>query len=416
MPRPSKKAQSQAAAKLAEALNFVAPCYKDGGLPFQAHARVAGKWMTATDGTLTAGHPIEEEFAACPHIARFIDALNKAGKTLAITENDNGTLLLKGDKIRAVVPCIPGGDLPQVMPDPNIATIDDRIKEGFAKLLPLTVTEGDRVVEVSILVRANSMFSTNAYVLFEYWHGIDLPPGIVVPKSFAAAIASSTKKLTGFGFSAKSVTFYFEDGAWYKSQIFEEEWPDIDKLFDFPQYPAPVPEGLFEAVKAIDSFSKDGAVHFHDEKLKTTYDNYQDIGSPVYGATYDVPGLQGGHSFTAKLLRLIEPVCAKLDYTSNEDRAFFFDDANVRGTILKRVQAAPDPAPEPRNEWDWGSLPSSGSPMAPEGATAAPSSGWGTGAAPQPETVPPDPNAGAWAAAIGGGNSFGDIEDDDIPF
>jgi hypothetical protein len=118
------------------------------------------------------------------------------------------------------------------------------------------------------------------------------------------------------------------------------EWPDIDKLFDAPCFPAAVPEGLFEAVAAIENFSKDGAVHFHDDKLKTTYDSYDilDNAGPVYGATYDVPGLQGKHSFSAKLLRLIQPVCEALDYTSSDDRAFFIG-GNVRGVIMKRIQA-----------------------------------------------------------------------------
>lgn len=438
--RPSKKAQSTAAAKLAEALNFIAPAYKDGGQPYQAHARLAGKMLTATDGTFSAGHSVEEELALCPHIGRFIDALNRAGSSLAMTENENGTLLIKGDKIRATVPCIPGDELPQVMPDPKIAAIDDRLKEGFAKLLPLTKAEAERVVEVSILLQANSMYSTNGFALFEYWHGIDLPPALVIPKTFAAAVAACPKKLAGFGFSNKSVTFYYEDDSWYKSQMYSEQWPDVAKLFDFPCFPAPVPEGLFEAVRAIDSFSKDGGVHFHEDKLKTTYDKYQDHGGPLYGATYDVPGLQAGHSFTAKLLRLIEPVCKSLDYTSNPDRAFFFDDANVRGSIMKRALQAAEPAASWTLPADstggavaeafaavqggaWGTAEGSTPETPQEPAPAAPGGGWGTPPAHDDDTTWTAPPADPWAAiGVGTGNAWGqsfpplDIDEDDIPF
>lgn len=418
--RPSKKAKSEAAAKLAEALNFVAYATKDKGeVPYMAHARVAGKTITATDGTFSAGHAIEEEFALCPHIGRLIDALNRAGTSLALTENENGTLLVKGDKIRATVPCIAGDQMPQIMPDPCIATIDDRIKEGFAKLLPLIREDAERVVEVSILLRANTMLSCNGTVIFEYWHGIDLPPGLAIPKTFAAAVAASTKPLAGFGFTPKSVTFYFEDGSWYKTQLFGEEWPNVDQLFDYPSYPAPVPVGLFEAVRAIESFSKDGAVHFHDEKLKTTYDNYRERSGALYGATYDVPGLQAGHTFTAKLLRLIEPVCISVDYTSNDDRAFFFDGGNLRGSIMKRQAATTEPAPTPSAKWgevetpeeveiaaSW-TLPddASGVEVAEAFATVQ-AGGWGV-----PE-APSAPAADPWAAIV---NPLG-IEDDDIPF
>jgi hypothetical protein len=405
MARPARKAKSQSASKLAEALNFVAPASSDGtAAPYQAHARLAGNWIVASDGAISAGHPIEEELALCPHIGRLIDALNKAGSTLAITERDNGTLMITGDKLRAVIPCIPGEEFPAFMPDPRVAAIDERIKEGFTKLLPLAKEDAERIVEISILLRANSMFSCNGQVIFEYWHGIDLPPGMAIPKAFVAAVAKQSKKLEGFGFSDKSVTFYFEQGAWIRTQLYRNEWPDIDALFNVPAYPVPTPEGLFEAVAAIQNFSEDGGVHFHDDKLKSSYDNYREDG-PVYGATFDVPGLQSGHSFTAKLLRLIEPVCEQFDYTSNEDRALFVG-GNVRGVIMKRSKPAP---PLPPVEW---------TPQPVQEAPSAPEAGWGAPA------VPGDPNAAAWATAAadasypktGFYSPFDPDLEDDVPF
>jgi hypothetical protein len=55
--------------------------------------------------------------------------------------------------------------------------------------------------------------------------------------------------------------------------------------------------------------------------------------------------LQAGHSFSANLLRLIEPVCTSLDYTTIDDRAVFGGDM-LRGVIMKRrtpVEAPPPP-------------------------------------------------------------------------
>jgi hypothetical protein len=384
-PRKARKAKSQQASKLAEALNFVVIASGDDAW---AHARIAGNWIMATNGTMGAGHLIEEEFALCPHIGRLIDAINKAGATLAMTARDNGTLLIAGEKLKAIVPCVPGETLSPVSPDPQCAVVDDRIKEGFGKLLPLLKAEAERVVEVSILLRNNSMFACNGSVIFEYWHGIDLPPwGLALPKAFVAAIAKQTKKLTGFGFSDRSVTFFFEDGAWIKSQLFNaSEWPNVDALFETEAYPAPVPEGLFEGLRAIESFSEDGAVHFHEGKLKTTYDNYRgEADGPVYGASYEVPGLQAGHSFTAKLLRLIEPVCTSIDYTTKDDRAFFGGDM-LRGVIMKRYTPAHYPTPEDYTEA-----------VAAEAAEAS----YGV-----------DPNAAAWASV----SPAYDVTEDDVPF
>jgi hypothetical protein len=123
--------------------------------------------------------------------------------------------------------------------------------------------------------------------------------------------------------------------------------PRLGRAVQRTAYPAEVPGGLFEGVRAIESFSEDGAIHFHDGKLKTTYDKYRgEEDGPVYGASFEVPGLQAGHSFSANLLRLIEPVCTSLDYTTIDDRAVFGGDM-LRGVIMKRrtpVEAPPPPA------------------------------------------------------------------------
>ncbi len=401
--RNPRKAKSQSASKLAEALNFVSYASSDNA-PYAEHARIAGNWIVATNGYLAAGHPVEEDFAICPHIGRMVDGLNKAGATLAITVRDNGTIMLSGDKLRAVVPCLPGDQIPPIFPDPNCAAIDDKLKEGFAKLLPLLKIEGERTLEITILLRNNSMFACNGNVIFEYWHGTDLPPwGMAIPKHFVDAIAKQSKKLTGFGFSDKSITIYFEDGAWMKTQLYRNDWPDVDALFNVQAFPGAVPEGLFEAVRAIENFSEDGGVHFHDDKLKSSYDSYGEEG-PIYGATYDVPGLQAGHSFTAKLLRLIEPVCNTIDYTTVDDRALFEGDM-LRGVIMKRSRPAP---PIPPIQWT--------PPPDQEAPTAPASDGWGAPAAP---AASDDPNAGAWATAAkgnwGGNRAFDPDLDDDVP-
>lgn len=416
MGRPARKAKSQAASKLAEALNFVSEAAGGSdGIPWHEHARIGGRWIIVTDGVLTAGHPIEEDLTVCPHIARLIDAINKAGDTLSIADQGNGRLLISGAKLKATVPCIAGEDIPPVMPDPQCAVLNDRLKVGFAAVCALAKNEADRIIEASLLLRANSVFSTNGQVIFEFWHGIDLPPGMTIPKASAAAVARQTKPLTGFGFSHSSATFYFEDGSWFKTQLYANEWPNVDELFNVTSYPVDVPPDLWDAVKAIENFSADGGVHFHADKLKTTYDNYGGREGPIYGASYDVPGLQGLHSFSARLLKVIEPACKQMDYTTNVDRALFIGD-DIRGVIMKRM--SPEPAPDRPSIASYQALPAdaTGEDVAnafagvQEAATGDQAGTWG-----QPSLA--DPNAQAWTKLGWGGNrSFDPDIDDDVPF
>jgi hypothetical protein len=330
------KAAPKAAEKMLEAIAFVEGA-TDDTQEFMAHVRVAGGWMVAFDGSIAAGHPIEEDLEVCPHLKRLKEAVGRAGATLALSVGEAGRLSVAGAKARFTVPCLPGSALFSVMPDVSIATLTDDLKAGFAATVALAKEEADTIHEQSLLLRANTVVGCNGQLALEYWHGIDLPPGLGIPHKAAKIVAKQSQKLVGFGWDAgRSVTFHFENGAWIKTQLMAGQWPDIDTVLNSQCYLADAPEELFEALDAILSFSDDGAVHFHDDKLKTTYSNTE--GGGLAGAAYDVPGLQKGHSFTGRLLKLAKPAAKQIDYTTHKDRMLMLNpDDRIRGVLMKRI-------------------------------------------------------------------------------
>ena len=333
-PRSAKKV-AKAAEGILEAINFVEGA-TDDKLEYQNYIRIAAGWVVAFDGGMAAGHPIDTDIAVCPHLKRLKEAVSRAGATMALTAQESGRLGVSGDKARFTVPCLPGSSLHAVMPDPAIAALDDRLKDAFKATISLAKEEADTVHEQSLLLRANTVVGCNGSLAIEAWHGIDLPPGMGIPHKAAKAVMRQNLKLTGFGIDwGRSVTFHFENGAWIKTQLMADEWPPIDNTLNQPAYYAPTPEGLFDALAAILSFSEDGAVHFHDDKLKTTYGGE---GGTVHGAAYDVPGLMRGHSFTGRLLEKAAPYCTQIDYTTNNDALQFVNpELNVRGVLMKRI-------------------------------------------------------------------------------
>lgn len=334
-PRKKKAQASGATAKLSEAFTFVSPAFKEKGQPFEEYCRIVNHQVIAFNGVVAFGHPIDEDIAICPHLGKLLDAIKRAGTTLSLTELDSGRLSMKGDNLRVIIPCIDGSSIPAVMPDPPCGVVDDHILKGCAAVNAL-IKEGDqniRWIETAALLRANTIFATNGHIAFEYWHGIDLPPGLSLPKMAVAALAKATKKLTRFGFGRNSVTFYFEDGAWIRSQLFTEAFPDVDRLLgrcfgdrgpnDLPE----TPPALFEAAAAVLPFADTSAVYLGPGVIKS---------HPVdgVGAEYPVEGLTEYAVINGEYLKLAAPHATRFDLRGGEDHAIFFGD-RIRGVIMK---------------------------------------------------------------------------------
>jgi hypothetical protein len=341
-----KKTISKTAEGLAKALTFVSAGIDEGVEVYKSHARIVNGYIVTFNGIMCVGHPIEENELAmvCPHIPTLITAINKSGKKLSLAINDKGNLQVTGENIRAIVPCVDPATMPPVMPDMKITDLSDSIKDGFKALLPLVAEEADRIHEMTVLLRANTMVAVNGQVMFEYYHGTDLPPGMSIFKQVAKTIAQTPEKLIGFGWNGHSTaTFWFEGGAFIQARLGDGGWPDVDSVFERTNgEPVALPAGFFDGIEAVAPFSVDGAVHFDADKVRSGYANYGPDG-PVYGATYDVPGMVAKHCFSVKALKLIKPVCDRLDYWSNDERALFFGPiangetaAKIRGVLTKR--------------------------------------------------------------------------------
>lgn len=347
MARGRKPKVSSQAQQLSEALAFVDVAIKDdkAALDYQQHVNLYGKFAVAFNGQVSAGHPIAEELDLCPHLGKLQAAIARCGKSLVIAETPNGQLSVKGDKLKALVPCMPAADMPPTEPDAQCALLTEEIREAFRACGTLASEEGKRVVEASLLLEANTCTGTNGAALIQYWHGIDLPPAMVLPKLFTAAVVKVAKPLVGFGFSwnddrskVKSVTFWFEGGAWIKTQCYEDAWPSIDHIINHPSHPSEVLAGLFEAIEAVQHFNDDKFITFAEDKVMS-HD------TDAIGAQYEVKGLKGGLKFDSKLIKQIAPFVKQIDITTYDNRAFFFGD-KVRGVVMGMKTFVTESEPE----------------------------------------------------------------------
>jgi hypothetical protein len=324
-PRSRAKAPAippTSAGSLIAALEFCNVAQRDIGQPHQSHVRLSGGWAVAYDGILTAATRIVEDLTCCPHTQRLIDTLKrcKGGMTIAATEHK---LKIASGGLLAYVPCIAGDLMADSQPDPVIATIDDRIKQGFDKVMRLASDNAQHVVTSSILLRAGSMLATDRHVMLEFWHGNDLPPDLVIPKTFAAAVAKTIKPLARLGYSPTSVTFWFEDQSWIKTQLYSDPWPKIE-IFDGNEYQfSAIPAEFWEGLAAVAPHCDDSRIHFLKDALRSHKEN-------EVGAGYLVPGLAEDWCFNPKHLLQMQGLMTHYDLGFDNGIAYFLGE-NIRG-------------------------------------------------------------------------------------
>lgn len=328
MARP-RKAKAITSNPLLEALQFCGVALKDIGAPNETHVALTNKWALANNGVLAVGCPIPSVIEGCPNYNLLIAALSKCGEGYSIVANDYNTgLKIHSNKFKAIVPTISPELITLPTLDPPIVPINNEFRTGLEKVSMLANENAQHVVTASILMNGQSIVGTDRTIVIEYWHGLNLPPGLALPKSFAVALSKIGKNLKAFGCSDNSITIYFEDDSFIKTQLYSEQWPDINQVLNRGSNPMPIPKDLWEGLKNVETFSPDNLVHFDASIIRSH-------SSDSMGASFEVVGLPKGPVYNIKYLKLIEPIAQSIDFFAGNATMFFGD--KIRGAIANRV-------------------------------------------------------------------------------
>ena len=334
MPRkPRAKSTEPSNSRLLEAVRFCSMAISDKGPINETHIYLGAHWAAASNGVITIACPITEDIQACPQAKLMQEALSKCGESFALTQLET-QLSIKSGKFSAKIPCIDPTLLTLPSPDEPIADINDNFRLGLEKIGVLVNENAQSIIAASILLNGRSLVSSDTAVMFEFWHGIDLPSGLSLPKAIINPIVKAGKKLSKFGFSQSSLTFYYEDQSWIKCQLFVEKWPDVGTILDRPSNQMPWPKDFWEGFAAVAPFSETGAVYFDAGSLRS----HSETG---VGAAFDVPGLPKGPSYSIRALGLLKGLAETYDpFTPGNfgSAMLTFQGPNIRGAIAGRSQ------------------------------------------------------------------------------
>lgn len=326
MARGRKAKQSSAAAGLQKALDFCSVAYREIGAEYQTHVVLHAGWVFAFDGVIAAGHRTDDgpSAAPCGHLLRL--AIDRAGPlSLGLAD---GALAVSCGGFRARVPCIPLESVQPFAPDPARLPAPG-LKEAFGSVAHIAANSGATVVESSLLLADNVITATNLKIVMQYWHGLDFGDTVfAVPRQLATAVLKATEPVTSVGWSDRTFTVYFESGAWLRSQLYSEEWPNVEKVFerrDASVIPQPLPADFFDAVSAVLPFAGElGHIRLEQDMVVCDNASQQCKGIPQFG---EVVALSGA------LLKHIAGRVNAVDWISDNRAVHFFGDSMRAGVI-----------------------------------------------------------------------------------
>lgn len=326
-----RKSTSKEESVLIKALKFVSMAQKDDGLTsYMKHCYFQAGQVVAFDGVLAAGYPIDEEMHGCPRTSLFINALEKVRGAYNMALLDNQTLIISGGTYRAVIPCELAHQMTPVEPDAPQWDLGDEWKEASEKAALFSTDGAQTVLQASLITQDRSLIGTNNAVMTEAWHGWGMPAGLLIPVSFAAAVRKVPAKLVKFGWTPeRSVTFYFEDGSWLRTQLYLEPVPDVaDYMAKIDMNGCvPIPEAFFPALDAVSKHTDSSAIHIRDNKICSHSED-------AIGAQHDCEGLPFRTTINKNFIGKYRSIMSHADFTTYNDRVVLRGD-KVRAVLMK---------------------------------------------------------------------------------
>ena len=273
--------------KLLAALRFASlPAEKEGA---STYVTIMDRYAIGQNDTYSVGTPIAIDLRICPQTTLFEAALKACTDAFDLSQISPTEIVIGSGRFKAVVPAVPHSDANWVTPDKLCGMLPELPWRQMAAIPE--PKKNDKVHNHSLLLRQNSLVATNGGLLVEHWHGTDLPRSFAVPLLSAAALGKFPARLCGFGYSPHSFTFWFEDGSFLKTRLMSEPYPALERIFSTaakPENSVPLWTDFYKAMSAIDKFVVDDTIHFQDGTL-----------CAGERASYEVPGLPGGHKFSA---------------------------------------------------------------------------------------------------------------------
>lgn len=287
------------------------------------HVKINNGRVTGTNGIIALSAPLTIGFNCAPEAAQLVKAIDKCKENVAITQLDPDTLRVSSGRFRVAVQCYPQ-PLPDILPEGVDVQVDPvAFLEALDKTHAFICSDPNQPWSNGVLIRGHSMYATNNIALIEIWLGTEFPHEVNIPSAAVDRLLGVGEPFSRLQISQRSISFHYPDGRWIKSQLLTTKWPDISKPFGLAYTPAPVPEGMMEAISRVSAFTtRTGFLHFREGEIGTDRETDK-------GASCEVEGLSAGGCYRMDVVKAVMQVAESIDLSGPV--------AQFRGKMLRGV-------------------------------------------------------------------------------
>lgn len=254
---------------LLDAVKFISHAQRSKGNERATHSLVRYGHIVANDGLLAAGSPIaEDDLNCCPQTDRLRLALERCGTEHQIVQSDDSLFLHSGE-FSAYIPLCDAAKLAVAVPDPALGPLGEAFRTALRVVGSLVRDSAPTLLQSCLQLDTSSCIATNGFVILQYWHGFDMPPGLLVPKQFVDAVCRIKKPISAFGFSQETFTIHFEGDCWLRTNLFRERIPNMEAKLSDEVKRTPWPDGFFEQAALVAKFSEDGDLYLNDSLIRS---------------------------------------------------------------------------------------------------------------------------------------------------
>jgi DNA polymerase III sliding clamp (beta) subunit (PCNA family) len=296
-------------------------------IPELTHFCIEDSTIRSFNGSLALNSPIALDINCKPKAAPFVQAIRKCTETVTMTMTPTGKLSVKSGAFKALIDCI-DGETPHVTPSGERFDFDGlSLLSTLKTLAPFVCDTASKPWSGGVLFSGQSAFATNNVMIVEVWMGSSFPVNCNIPLKTVKEILRIGEPPTHGIMDDMSVTFFYEDGRWVRSNLLSVQWPDVATMMNIQCNPVAIRKDLFLGLHALKDLTDEYGRVFIRNNLITTamYDGE--------GASYQLPDLDYEGGYRLDSLLSLENLASTADFSFYPKPIPFFGD-KIRGILI----------------------------------------------------------------------------------